>query len=145
MQSFSPRHAFCALLLTSSSAFAADPQETHLYYGMVPGEYAVIGQEPDGGPAYRGHASIRFENGALSLVKTVNGISTRAIGKVTRTTLAKADVLRFTWPEHGATCLVRGDLDNYSRLTCYWTRNGVDHKAPGLEAYFPTATWPQAE
>jgi hypothetical protein len=38
--------------------------------------------------------------------------------------------------------LVNGDLDNYSRLTCYWYANRAAHKRPGLEAYFPTETWP---
>lgn len=134
--------ALLGLLLASASAVADNAAEEHLYYSMVPGHYALIGQAPDGGAAYSGSAEITFSNGALTLVKTINGQTTTAIGKVARATMAEADVLAFSWPGHGATCLVRGDLDNYSRLSCYWTRNGVDHQQPGLEAYFPTATWP---
>ena len=40
-------------------------------------------------------------------------------------------------------CLVAGDLDNYTRLTCYRLRQGSEPKQPGLEAMFPTAAWPK--
>lgn len=129
-------------LLASAWLQAADPADPHVYYSLVPGQFMLIGKEPDGGPTYSGTAVIRFENQALTLVRTIDGKTTTATGKVERATMAEADVLRFSWPGHDATCLVRGDLDNYSRLSCYWTRDGVDHKEPGLEAYFPTETWP---
>jgi hypothetical protein len=144
MPYFSRRAPLLGLLLASLAAQAApkQDQDLHIYYSMVPGQFMLIGKEPDGGPTYSGTAVIRYENQALTLVKTIDGKTTTATGKVERATMAEADVLRFSWPVHNATCLVRGDLDNYSRLSCYWTRDGVDHKEPGLEAYFPTETWP---
>ncbi|MCE4056398.1 hypothetical protein [Pseudomonas sp. Au-Pse12] len=129
-------------LLASYGIQAADPAEPHVYYSMVPGQFMLIGKQPDGGPAYAGTAVIRYENQALTLLKTIDGQTTTAIGKVERARIAEADVVNFSWPGHSATCLVRGDLDNYSRLSCYWFNNGVEHQEPGLEAYFPTETWP---
>ncbi|QIH09755.1 MULTISPECIES: hypothetical protein [unclassified Pseudomonas] len=130
------------VLLGSLAAHAAQAPEPHIYYSLVPGHYLFIGKEPDGGPTYSGTAVIRFENQALTLVKTLNGQTTTAIGKVERAVMGEAEVLRFSWPGHSSTCLVRGDLDNYSRLTCYWVKAGIEHLEPGLEAYFPTETWP---
>ncbi|NBF06846.1 hypothetical protein GV819_31725 [Pseudomonas sp. Fl5BN2] len=134
--------ALLGLLLGSPGAHAAQTPEPHIYYSMVPGHFMFIGKDPDGGATYSGTAVIRFENQALTLVKTQDGKTSTAIGKVERAAMAEADVLRFTWPGHSSTCLVRSDLDNYSRLSCYWIENGVEHKEPGLEAYFPTETWP---
>ncbi|UUT21874.1 hypothetical protein [Pseudomonas sp. T8] len=140
-----PASALLGLLLTSLGSLAAtkNEPEPHLYYSMTPGRYALIGQEPDGGATYSGNAEIRYQDGTLTLVKTINGTTTTATGKVERASIAEADVLRFYWPSHSSTCLLRGDLDNYSRLSCYWIDNGVEHKRPGLEAYFPTETWPE--
>ena len=143
MQRLFAHCALLGLLLCSVNALAADPVEEHLYYSFLPGPYALIGQAPDGGAAYSGSADITFSNGVLSLVKTINGHTTRATGTVERAVIAEADVLAFKAPGENATCLVHGDLDNYGRLTCYWTHPGVDHKRPGLEAYFPTAAWPE--
>lgn len=120
----------------------ADEQVRHLYFTVVPGRFALIGQHPDGGATYEGTAEITVENGRLRLVKRVGSKDVTAEGTVERADPGEADVLRFRWPGHTATCLVASDLDNYSRLTCYWARNGAVHERPGLEAYFPTERWP---
>ncbi|KAF0865665.1 hypothetical protein [Pseudomonas sp. LD120] len=130
------------LLLGSLAAHAAQAPEPHFYYAMVPGHYLFIGKDPDGGATYSGTAQIRFENQVLTLVKTLEGKTSTAIGKVERAIIAETNVLRFRWPGHSSTCLVGSDLDNYARLTCYWVRDGVEHQEPGLEAYFPSANWP---
>lgn len=125
-----------------SVASAPDESERHIYYTLVPGRFALIGQFPDGGATYQGTAEITDQNGRLHLVKHVDGKDVTAEGAVERADPGEADVLRFRWPGHIATCLVGSDLDNYSRLTCHWTIDGSEHKKPGLEAYFPTESWP---
>jgi hypothetical protein len=134
--------ALAILIPTVFSATSADEKEPHFYFMVVPGRFALIGQLPDGGPAYKGTAEITDRNGRLHLVKHVDGKEVTAKGTVERADPGERDVVRFRWPGHTATCLVGLDLDNYSRLTCYWTINGAEHKKPGLEAYFPTETWP---
>ena len=132
-----------AILIPSlPTAALADDKERHVYFTVVPGRFALIGQFPDGGATYKGTAEITDKNGRLHLVKHIDGEDITAEGTVERADPGEADVLRFKWPGHAATCLVRSDLDNYSRLTCYWTINGAEHKKPGLEAYFPTERWP---
>lgn len=119
-----------------TSAWAAE-KERHPYFKAVPGRFVLIGQFPDGGATYKGTAEITDRNGRLHLVKHIDGKDVTAEGTVERAAPGEADVLRFKWTGHAATCLVGSDLDNYSRLTCYWTINGAEHKRPGLEAYFP--------
>ena len=103
---------------------------------------ALIGQFPDGGATYKGMAEITYQDDRLQLVKHIENKAITAEGKVERANPGETNVLRFRWPEHEETCLVSIDLDNYSRLSCYWTEQGTDHKQPGLEAYFSTETWP---
>jgi hypothetical protein len=130
--------ALAILISALSTATSADEKERHFYFTVVPGRFALIGQFPDGGATYKGTAEITDHKGRLRIVKHVGGKDVTAEGTVERADPGEADVLRFKWPGHTATCLVGSDLDNYSRLTCYWTINGVKHKKPGLEAYFPT-------
>ncbi len=114
---------------------------------FVTGDYAVIGQEPEGGAAYAGSAHIEPAEGGVTLKERRGGRELTAIGKVeVPSPPGEGTVLRFRWQDGGPmvmTCLVSGDLDNYARLTCYWLRAGSESKQPGLEAMFPTAAWPK--
>ena len=134
--------AFLMAAASPIASAAAEGEELHTYYTVVPGRFALIGQLPDGGSPYKGEAEITYADGRLHLVKRVDGKPITAEGTVERADPGEADVLRFRWPGHEETCLVRLDLDNYSRLSCYWTVNGSKHRKPGLEAYFPTEAWP---
>jgi hypothetical protein len=133
--------SLAVLVLALLSAASADEKEPHFYFTVVPGRFALIGQLPDGGPAYKGTAEITDRNGRFHIVKHVDGKDITAEGTVERAKIGERDVVRFRWPGHAETCLVGSDLDNYSRLTCYWTVDGAEHKKPGLEAYFPIETW----
>jgi hypothetical protein len=127
--------------LLSASAAGRD-EEPSMYYTLVPGRYALIGQFPDGGTVYQGTAEITYQDGRLELVKHIEDKAITAEGEVESANPGESKVLRFRWPEHKETCLVSVDLDNYGRLSCYWIVTGTDHKKPGLEAYFSTETWP---
>jgi hypothetical protein len=113
---------------------------------FVTGDYAIIGQEPDGGAAYVGSASIEPEQGGVTLKERHGSYEFTAHGTVEAPSPGEGKVLRFRWQDDGPmimSCLVAGDLDNYARLTCYWLRQGSEPKQPGLEAMFPTAAWPK--
>lgn len=125
------------------SAFAADSAPSMLHT-MLPGHYAIIGQMPNSGETYAGSAQITLNEGMLELTRTIDGQTINGTGAVEHAEIGEAEVVRFRWPGHSATCLHQLDLDNYSRLSCYWTPDGQTPKLPGLEAYFPTANWPQA-
>jgi hypothetical protein len=134
---------FCyAGLLAGISAIAAATEEAeHIYYSLVPGHYVVIGRHPDAGKTYSGTASISYEHGHLLLSKKLGEDTVSATGVVGKASPGEADLIRFEWEDHSETCLLAVDLDNYSRLTCYWTVNGAKHREPGLEAYFSTDAW----
>ncbi len=125
------------------SALAAD-SEPSMLHTMLPGHYAIVGQMPDGGEAYAGSAQITLNEGVLELTRTIGTQTVSGTGTVDHAEIGEAEVVHFRWPGHSATCLHRLDLDNYSRLSCYWTPDGQTPKQPGLEAYFSTANWPQA-
>ncbi len=125
------------------STLAAD-SEPSMLHTMLPGHYAIVGQMPDGGEAYTGSAQITLNEGVLELTRTIGTQTVSGTGTVEHAKIGEAEVVRLRWPGHNATCLHRLDLDNYSRLSCYWTPDGQPPKQPGLEAYFPTANWPQA-
>ncbi|HZP08330.1 hypothetical protein [Methyloceanibacter sp.] len=135
------------IMCASAAPIAAkDASDEADLLGFVEGEYAVIGQEPDGGPVYSGSARIEVADGGVTLTERRGTHEFTAEGKVeVPDPPGEAEVLRFRWQDGGPmamTCLVSGDLDNYARLTCFWLREGSDLKRPGLEAMFPTATWP---
>ena len=131
------------LVSTMLSTVAAQEDERHIYFTLLPGSYALIGQFPDGGSTYRGTAEIADRDGRLQLTRHIDGKRVVAVGQVERARPGEMDVVRFRWSGYAETCLVSGDLDNYSRLTCYWAIDGTRHRKPGLEAYFPTAVWPE--
>ena len=132
-----------AVCFSAGPLAARDDSEDELF-GFVEGEYAVIGQEPNGGAAYSGSAKIVVEGG-LKLKERRGDHEFTATGKIeVPSPPGEGKVLRFRWQDSGPmlmTCLVAGDLDNYARLTCYWFGEGSDPKRPGLEALFPTGAW----
>lgn len=130
-----------SLATAHNGAFAAE-NEPSMLHTMLPGHYAIVGQMPDGGAAYAGSAQIRLNEGVLEITRTVGTQTVSASGTVEQAQIGEAEVVRLRWPGHSATCLHRPDLDNYSRLSCYWTPDGASPQKPGLEAYFPTANWP---
>lgn len=131
-----------SLATAHNGAFAAE-NEPSMLHTMLPGHYAIVGQMPDDGAAYAGSAQIRLNEGVLEITRTVGTQTVSASGTVEQAQIGEAEVVRLRWPGHSATCLHRPDLDNYSRLSCYWTPDGESPQKPGLEAYFPTANWPQ--
>ncbi len=139
---------FAVLILCASAApiAAKDVSNDADLLGFVEGEYAVIRQEPDEGSAYSGSARIEANGGGLVLKERRGTQELTAVGKVeVPSPPGEGKVLRFRWQDGAPmlmTCLVSGDLDNYARLTCYWWREGAEPGRPGLEAMFPTATWP---
>lgn len=131
---------FVVLMPIVLLAASVDDEERHIYYAVVPGRYALIGQFPDAGSVYNGTAQISARDGRFHLTKHVDGKDVTAEGQVERANPGETDVVRFRWSGHTETCLVSADLDNYSRLTCYWEISGAGHRKPGLEAYFPIDT-----
>lgn len=134
-----------ALLAPPAWGASESEDEPHPYYTIVPGRFAVIGQLPDGGAPYQGQATIAYAEGRLQLLRQIGENTVTATGTVQRADPGEADVIRFQWPGHEETCLVRLDLDNYARLSCVWTVKGATHRQPGLEAFFATDAWPSAQ
>jgi hypothetical protein len=129
-----------------AAPLAANDDNQRNLLDFIIGDYAVIGQEPAGGAAYSGSASIEPAEGGVTLKERRGSHEFIAKGTVEAPSPGEGKVVRFRWQGDGPilmTCLVAGDLDNYARLTCYWLREGSDPKQPGLEAMFPTAAWPK--
>ncbi len=145
--------AFSLTLLASDAqpptpAPAAEDEPFVLEF--VVGDYVVVGRGPDGGAAYAGSARIEKRGRELRLLRKVGGESSVAVGVHDFASPGEGEVLRFRWTvsergereERSMTCLVGSDLDNFARLTCYWTRVGTQPDEPGLEALFGTGAWP---
>jgi hypothetical protein len=132
-----------AFALLPDLAMANDDEPFVLSF--VEGDYALIGQEPDGGTVYAGTARIAKDGDQLILDRRIAGRTQRAVGRVeVPSPPGEGQVLRFRWDDGRAvimTCLVVADLDNYARLTCLWNAASQPSHEPGLEAMFPTAVW----
>lgn len=135
--------AIAVAAVAGGPAEAADDAGADLR-AFVAGDYALVGREPDGGPAYAGTATIAEDGERLILERRIGGRTVRAIGRVeVPSPPGEGQVLRFHWTDGQAitmTCLVAGDLDNYARLTCLWGADLQPPSEPGLEAMFSTAT-----
>lgn len=134
-----------ALTFLMASAAVAKEAEQDPWLSFVPGRFALIGQEPGGGGAYAGEATIAARGGGFVLRRTVAGKTSEAEGKIeVPSPPGEGKVLRFRFEGGEAgeagrsmTCLVSSDLDNYARLSCLWGVAGRD-AIPGREAYFST-------
>src|SRR5262245_30450107 len=108
-----------ALALAVGSAAAAEDDAASDLRAFVAGDYALVGREPEGGPAYAGTAKIAEDGEQLILERQIGGRTVRAIGRVeVPSPHGEGQLLRFHWTDGQAmtmTCLVAGDLDNYAR------------------------------
>jgi hypothetical protein len=113
--------------------------------GFFDGDYALVGKNPDGGAAYHGHARIETEGCAMTLRRRIGDQERIASGGWKALDHPQgAVVLEFRDAADGAVlkCQFDVDLGNYPRLTCLRTMIGIVHSEPGLEALFPTTSWP---
>ncbi len=135
--------AVCIAVLGAGSA-AAEPDAANVR-AFVVGDYVVVGQGWNQGPAYAGAARISEDGAGLKLERRVGGATETAKGEVDLSGEG-GPKLRFAWGEgEGAatlTCLFQGDPDNYARLTCIALPASGEAATPGVEAMFPTGGWP---
>ena len=133
-----------AILLFVESARCADADHKLLdeesLRGYMAGEYELIGRKPDSTATYTGHVTLRDENGALQVTRTIEGKTDKCAARFD--TVAGDDripVLRMHFhldgKEYDATYRWQSDPDNYPRFTGYIYLAGT--KSPGLEALFP--------
>jgi hypothetical protein len=114
---------------------------------FVVGDYVVLGRQPRGGPPCVGTARIQRDGMALVRFRRFDGHEVAARGWFDLASPGGGRVLRFRWGENGLkemTCEVHSDLDNYARITCCWHSANEVTTAPGLEALFSTAWWPDS-
>jgi hypothetical protein len=133
-----------AILFFADSARCADAESKQLdeefVRGYMTGEYDLIGRKADSTATYTGHVTVRDENGALTVTRTIEGKTDKCVARLD--TVAGTDripVLRihfhFDGREYDATYRCQSDPDNYPRFTGYVYLAGT--KSPGLEALFP--------
>lgn len=114
---------------------------------FLDGDYVVVGREPGGGSVYAGRARIESAAKGLRLLRRLEGAATETFaGGFEPAAGRDARVMRFRGPAarpRTFTCLVGSDLDNYGRLTCYWTYDAdAGTREPGLETFFASGAWP---
>jgi hypothetical protein len=135
------------LMIALGATPAPESEEAPFAVELAPGDYVVVGREPNGGAAYAGSARIERSGKQLSLKRRLgDGSISELVGTAEAAVHGEVQVLRFRGAAakpRTMTCLERGDLDNYLRFTCYWTYDADPHpKEPGLETLFPTGAWP---
>ena len=108
------------------------------------GEYAIVGQKPADGVAYKGRARIEIKDRKIRLSRTIAGRTTTVEGKFYPGGESKKKSLQFNWKDSNGNaemfCQYSVDFDNYARLSCMWSygrnsRGGL----PGFESYYPLA------
>ena len=115
--------------------------------GFIDGDYALIGRHPGGSPAFEGQARIKSDGCAVTVERRIGDATSVIRGGWQRLDLPDgAYALEFRSDDGAAlwSCQVSVDLDNYARLTCFRILTNAAGGAPGLEAMFPTATWPDS-
>jgi hypothetical protein len=108
------------------------------------GDYAVVGQKPANGVAYKGRAHIEIKDQKIFLSRTIGGRTTTVEGKFYLGGESKKKSLRFVWKNGPGTtemfCQYGLDFDNYPRLSCLWSdANKSPEALPGFESYYPLA------
>lgn len=137
---------FVSMVLAPWVASGAD--EPPAYLAAMGGEYVVVGRRPagrEGDPrAYTGKARVEVQGREVRVWRSIDGVETLLVGGLELALPGEMQVLRLRAPGGPTfTCLERGDLDNYLRLTCVWTQAAEPTpREPGLEAWFPTGAWP---
>lgn len=126
------------LLLLHSVSIAKATDE--LLYMMVQGKYLLVGKALDSEETYHGKVQIKDIGGILRVERKINGKvieGTAAIGPALN---GEAKVLRIRFSDgknnFEQTCLVRSDLDNYARISCYLYQPEIHTNNPGLEVLF---------
>jgi hypothetical protein len=121
-------------------ATAKDVEYKEEAHNFLAGSYLIIGKHYKSKQAYHGKATLSLNGNELKLTKHINEQIISGNGKVERAIFADVDVLRMKFNEHEneleATCLFKGDLDNYARITCYIYPPDMNIDEPGLEAWF---------
>ena len=104
------------------------------------GRYHLIGKLPDGGESFSGHLTITSGKEGMRIERTIGERRVTGSARMETALAGEARVLRMRFQEEGvrfeSTCLVRSDLDNYARISCYRYRKDGKTRSPGLEALF---------
>lgn len=107
---------------------------------FVQGSYLLVGKGLDSEQTYHGKVQIKNNNGALKIVRYINGKTIDATGAIEPALNGDARVLRIRFTEneklYEQTCLVDSDLDNYARISCYLYQPEAKTNQPGLEVLF---------
>lgn len=109
--------AVAVALAACAAPLAAKDDSGESLLDFVTGDYAIVGQEPDGGAPYAGSAHIEPEAGGVALKERRGNHEFTAKGTVEAPSPGEGKVLRFRWQDDGPmimSCLVAGDLDNYA-------------------------------
>jgi hypothetical protein len=133
-----PVHAFL---------YQSSDMQDNLFPGEPPddffvGDYAIVGQKPSAGAAYKGRARIEVKDHKIRLSRTIAGKTTTVEGKFYPGGELKKKSLQFNWKDSLGNaemfCQYSVDFDNYARLSCMWSfgRNGPSG-LPGFESYYP--------
>lgn len=130
------RSIITLLILLSSSTYA----EMSFMEEVLIGRYILIGKAVDSDETYLGRVEIAADDDRLVVVREIDGRKVRGSAVVESALNGDAEVLRIRFFERGKqfeeSCLFRGDLDNYSRISCYLYQPAVPTSNPGLEAMF---------
>lgn len=109
-------------------------------YNFLNGSYRAIGRFPDSKVTYSGSVVLKYDKGALSVVRVINDREISGVGKIETATADAVKILRIRFQQdkqkYEAAYLIDSDLDNYGRLSGYWYREDGSTNKPGLEALF---------
>ncbi|BCV48674.1 hypothetical protein [Shewanella algae] len=119
---------------------AAFAEVDELFKQYLQGNYQLVGKAIDSDASYTGKMSIYEQGGELKVRREIEGLSIQGTAAIEPVLNGDAKVLRIRFQQRErdieASCLWRGDLDNYARISCYLYHPGEDTENPGLEALF---------
>ena len=107
---------------------------------FVKGKYLLVGKSVDSDQTYHGKVEIKNNDGALNVLRHINGKTINGTGAIESVLNGDAKVLRIRFSENDIqyeqTCLIDNDLDNYARISCHLYQPNVSTNQPGLEVLF---------
>ena len=107
---------------------------------FVQGKYLLVGKSLDSDQTYHGKVEVKNNDGALSVLRHINGKIINGTGAIESVLNGDAKVLRIRFAENDIqyeqTCLIDSDLDNYARISCHLYQQNVGTNQPGLEVLF---------
>ena len=107
---------------------------------FVQGKYLLVGKSLDSDQTYHGKVEVINNDGALSVLRHINGKTINGTGAIEPVLHGDAKVLRIRFAENDIqyeqTCLIDSDLDNYARISCHLYQPTVGTNQPGLEVLF---------